>query len=99
METIQYQKQKTSSGYIKIKIDNIWILEHIFIIENFINRKLTDQEVVHHINSIKTDNRLCNLMIFKSQKEHQKFHNKLKRYGYLTNTMKKQIKERWLNYK
>lgn len=99
METIQYQKTITKSGYIKILTEEGWINEHTYIIEKFIGRKLTSNEVVHHINSNKQDNRLSNLMIFPNQIEHLKFHNKYTRLGYYTNPMKKLIKERWIGYK
>ncbi len=37
-------------------------------------RFLTKEEVVHHINEIRNDNRLKNLKLFKNHSEHQKFH-------------------------
>jgi len=44
--------------------------------EKHIGRYLTPEEVVHHINEIKTDNRIENLMLFKNANEHTKFHMK-----------------------
>lgn len=46
------------------------------IVEKHIGRKLVSNEVVHHINGIKTDNRIENLMIM-SNAEHHRLHMKI----------------------
>lgn len=51
--------------------------KHRIIIERFIGRKLKKDEVVHHINGIKNDNRLENLRLM-SKSEHHKLHAKEK---------------------
>jgi hypothetical protein len=51
------------------------IYEHRLVIEDKIGRYLTKNESVHHINGIKTDNRLENLVVCKSQKEHYSHHD------------------------
>lgn len=61
-------------GYIERTSNGKLMLEHRRIIEQHINRKLMDYEVVHHINGIKTDNRIENLVIM-SRIEHASFHN------------------------
>lgn len=53
------------------------IFEHRFIMEQFLKRKLAFNEIVHHINGNKLDNRLENLIIL-SRKEHPKIHNRWK---------------------
>lgn len=55
------------------KCENIF--EHRFVIENHIGRNLTCKEIVHHVNKIRNDNRLENLMVFSSNSAHHRFHN------------------------
>lgn len=43
--------------------DNGYIFEHRIVMEEAIGRMLEDHETVHHINGIKTDNRLENLQL------------------------------------
>jgi hypothetical protein len=90
-------KQINDKGYVLVKCGRTWILEHRLVVENFIGRKLTSQEAIHHINGNKKDNKLSNLMLFDTQKEHKAFENKIRQFGE-TNPMRKQILERWDKY-
>lgn len=47
--------------------------EHIFVMENYIGRKLKPDEVVHHKNGCRTDNRLENLQLM-TRGEHSRLH-------------------------
>ena len=72
---------KDGSGYILIKEFNHpfrnkrnYVFEHRLIIEKEINRYLLSKEQCHHINEIKNDNKLKNLIAFINQSAHQRFH-------------------------
>lgn len=73
-------KSETKAGYIRIyfpdhpKSDAYgYILEHDLIMECYIGRWLKENEVVHHINGDRKDNRLKNLQLM-TRSEHTKLH-------------------------
>lgn len=75
-------KKNRKDGYVSIyfpdhpksNIDG-YIMEHDLIMECFIGRWLNDDEVVHHKNKIKNDNRIENLQLM-TIREHASFHAK-----------------------
>ena len=95
----------SKEGYIYVKTPSHcyanacgYVPEHRIVIERHIKRLLKPEEVIHHLNLDKSDNKIGNLMLFKNQKEHLKFHNKIKQFGY-TKPIIKQINNRWNEFK
>lgn len=60
-------------GYILIN----GIPKHRIVMEKAIGRKLNKEEVVHHINGIKHDNRLVNLKLLPNESAHRSLHHKI----------------------
>lgn len=75
-------KSISSHGYVYIKSpghprannSGDYVFEHIIVAEDVLGRFLTNEEVVHHINGMKTDNRVCNLYLT-TKSEHTRMHN------------------------
>jgi phage FluMu protein Com len=63
-----------SDGYIEVKTPSGWQLEHRYIAEMMLSRELKSNEVVHHKNGDKTDNRWENLEV-KTNSQHSLQHS------------------------
>lgn len=71
----QYSGGFNGYGYWRITINGNRVLEHRYIMEKFIDRPLNPSEKIHHINGIKTDNRIENLELINNQSEHMHIHH------------------------
>lgn len=59
-------------GYVRVKVaDGVWIKQHKLVMEAAIGRALNKTEQVHHINGVRSDNRIENLFLCRNSAEHQ----------------------------
>ncbi len=81
-----------SDGYRKFSAGNRNSKEHIIVMTKLLKRKLRKNEVVHHINHHKTDNRPVNLLLT-SSKENNQLNGAVWKYlrKYLSDTILKNI--------
>lgn len=77
---IKYDTQ----GYAILKTEEGWRERARVIAEKKLERKLKKEEIIHHINNIKNDDRVENLYLFENGKKHRQYHGanrQLKKIG------------------
>jgi len=70
-----YGSKRFSHDYTLVKTKNGWIKQERLIMQKHLGRKLFKNEIVHHKNYNKSDNRFVNLAVM-TQKKHKAFHIK-----------------------
>jgi len=96
----RYEKAKKNgsrylgvNGYWYIKDNGKYYLEHRFLLEKHLKRRLEKNEYCHHINGVKTDNRMENLRLFNGNSSHSKYHSQ--QYSVMPINKPKAIVKRW----
>jgi hypothetical protein len=74
-------REVNDSGYIKVccpdhphKDARGYVFEHRLVMEKKLGRYLTEEEVVHHKDCDRKNNRIENLVLFSNQKKHVAWH-------------------------
>ena len=72
--------RKLHHGYVIITVNGRDREEHRYVMEEYLGRELDSSELVHHKNSLRTDNQIENLEIH-TRSSHRAIHNKGNKYG------------------
>lgn len=59
------------NGYVVVRRDKKNVREHRWIMEQHLGYKLNEWDEVHHVNGVKTDNRLENLEVIPNEHKHR----------------------------
>jgi len=84
-------KKRAKGGYVyvfrpnhpnarQVSPDFGYVSEHVVIMANHIKRPIIQGEVIHHINGVKDDNRIENLLLCGNSSKHNKIHTKMEEF-------------------
>ena len=81
----QYSKHKEldNLGYVVISVNGIIMREHRYVMEQHLDRKLSTEETVHHIDFDKTNNDISNLYLFNNDTLHLIYHSYVSSHTYI----------------
>jgi hypothetical protein len=74
------QNENDNGGpYIQVQLtDGRWVLKHRYVMEKYLAREIPEGAIVHHRNRRRHDNEIDNLLLMRSQTEHEALHRALK---------------------
>ena len=71
--------KRNKDGYVSVLVDGKYIKRARLVIAEDIGRCLKSYEITHHMNGIRDDDRIENLMLFQGHSEHATLHHKLRK--------------------
>ncbi len=71
--------KRAPNGYISVLVDGRYVKRARLVIAEDIGRSLKLNEITHHRNGIRDDDRIENLRLLKNHSEHATLHHKLRK--------------------